>query len=64
MERIFSLIKKHKKSNAIGFENVPLNIKIVVFLVKKEHTFSDLLIYINITLLMKTQENCTCNFAK
>ena len=38
--KIFSSIKKHKKSNAIGFESVPLNIKIGVFLVEKEHTFS------------------------
>ena len=38
--KIFSSIKKHKKSNAIGFESVPLNIKIDVFLVKVEHTFS------------------------
>ena len=37
---IFSSIKKHKKSNEIGFESVPLNIKIDVFSVKKEHTFS------------------------
>ena len=38
--KIFSSIKKYKKSNAIGFESVPLNIKIDVFSVKKEHTFS------------------------
>ena len=38
--KIFSSIKKYKKSNAIRFESVPLNIKIDVFSVKKEHTFS------------------------
>ena len=38
--KIFSSIKKYEKSNAIGFKSVPLNIKIGVFLVKKEHTFS------------------------
>ena len=38
--KIFSLIKKYKKSNTIGFESVPLIIKIGVFLVKKEHNFS------------------------
>ena len=36
----FSSIKKYKKSNAISFESVPLDIKIDVFSVKKEHTFS------------------------
>ena len=40
MKKIFSSVKKHKKSDAIGFESVPLNIKIGVFLVKKGHTFS------------------------
>ena len=35
----FSLMKKYKKSEANGFESVLLNIKIDVFLVKKEHTF-------------------------
>ena len=40
--KIFSSMKKHKESNAIGFESVPLNIKIDVFSVKKEHTFSGL----------------------
>ena len=38
--KIFSSIKKHKKSNVIGFESVHLNIKIGVFSVEKEHTFS------------------------
>ena len=37
--KIFSSIKKYKKSNAIGFESVPLNIKIGSFGTKKEHTF-------------------------
>ena len=32
--KISSLVKKHEKSNTIGFESVPLNIKIGVFLVK------------------------------
>ena len=36
----FLSIKKYKKSNTIGFESVPLNIKNGVFEVKKEHTFS------------------------
>ena len=38
--KLFSSIKKYKKSNAISFESVPLDIKIDVFSVKKEHTFS------------------------
>ena len=38
--KFFSLIKKYKKSNAISFESVLLDIKIDVFSVKKEHTFS------------------------
>ena len=38
---IFSLIKKYKKSDTIGFESVPLIIKIGVFVVKKEYTFSE-----------------------
>ena len=38
--KIFSSIRKYKKSNAIRFESVPLNIKIDVFSVKKEYTFS------------------------
>ena len=38
--KFFSSIKKYKKSNTIGFESVPLDIKIDVFSVKKEHTFS------------------------
>ena len=38
--KFFSSIKKYTNSNAIGSECVPLNIKIDVFLVKKEHTFS------------------------
>ena len=38
--KFFSSIKKYKKSNAISFESVPLDIKIDVFSVKKEHTFS------------------------
>ena len=37
--KFFSSIKKYKKSNTIRFESVPLDIKIDVFLVKKEHTF-------------------------
>ena len=37
---IFSSIKKYKRSNTIGFESVPLNIKIGVFVFEKEHTFS------------------------
>ena len=37
--KIFSAIKKHNKSNGIGFVSVPLNIKIGVFLVKKELFF-------------------------
>ena len=37
---IFSSIKKYKKSTTIGFESVPLNIKISVLVFKKEHTFS------------------------
>ena len=37
--KVFSLIKKDKKSNTISFKSVPLNIKIGGFLVKKEHTF-------------------------
>ena len=43
--KIFSLIKKYKKSNTIGLESVPLNIKIGAFLFKKGHTFPDFLIY-------------------
>ena len=38
--KFFSSIKKCKKSNAISFKSVPLDIKIDVFSVKKEHTFS------------------------
>ena len=42
--KMFSSIKKsrkkYKKSNAISFESVPLDTKIDVFSVKKEHTFS------------------------
>ena len=46
--KFFSSIKKYTNSNAIGSECVPLNIKIDVFLVKKEHTFSVFLhIYIS-----------------
>ena len=37
--KFFSSIKKYKKSNTIGFESVPLNIKIGFFGTKKEHTF-------------------------
>ena len=37
--KFFSSIKKHKKSNTIGFESVSLNIKIGIFLFKKEHIF-------------------------
>ena len=37
--KFFSSIKKYKKSNTIGFESVPLNIKIDLFGTKKEHTF-------------------------
>ena len=37
--KFLSSIKKYKKSNAISFESVPLDIKIDVFSVKKEHTF-------------------------
>ena len=37
--KFFSSIKKYEKSNTIGFERVPLNIKIVFFGTKKEHTF-------------------------
>ena len=38
--KFFSSIKKYKKSNAISFESVPLDIKIDVFsVIKKEHTF-------------------------
>ena len=37
--KFFSSIKKDKKSNTIGFESVPLNIKIGFFGTKKEHTF-------------------------
>ena len=37
--KFFSSIRKYKKSNTIGFESMPLNIKIGVFLVKKEHNF-------------------------
>ena len=40
MTHIFLSIKKYKKSNTIGFESVPLNIKIGVFEVKIEHFFS------------------------
>ena len=39
--KFFSSIKKYKKSNTIGFESVPLNIKICFFGTKKEHTFSE-----------------------
>ena len=35
----FFFNKKAYKIKAIGFESVPLNIKISAFLVKKEHTF-------------------------
>ena len=37
--KFFSSIKKYKKSNTIGFEIVPLNIKIGFVGTKKEHTF-------------------------
>ena len=37
--KFFSSIKKYKKSNAIGFESVPLNIKIGVFVFKKRAFF-------------------------
>ena len=37
--KFFSSIKKYKKPNTIGFESVPLNIKIGFFGTKKEHTF-------------------------
>ena len=38
--KFFSSMKKYKKSNAISFESVPLEIKIDVFSVKKKHNFS------------------------
>ena len=41
--KFFSSIKKYKKSNVISFESVPVDIKIDVFSVKKEHTFSEFL---------------------
>ena len=37
--KFFSSIKKYKKSNKIGFESVPLIIKIGFFGTYKEHTF-------------------------
>ena len=37
--KFFSSIKKYKKSNTIGFDSVPLNIKIGFFGTYKEHTF-------------------------
>ena len=37
--KFFSSIKKYKKSNALSFVSVPLDIKIYVFSVKKELTF-------------------------
>ena len=37
--KFFSSIKNYKESNTIGFESVPLNIKIAYFGTKKEHTF-------------------------
>ena len=37
----FFSIKMNKKSNAISFECVPLDIKIDVFSAKKKHTFSE-----------------------
>ena len=37
--KFFSSIKKYKKSNMVGFESVPLNIKIGFFETYKEHTF-------------------------
>ena len=42
--KFFSSIKKYKKSNAISFENVPLDIKIDIFPSKKSILFPDFLI--------------------
>ena len=48
--KFFSSIKKHKKSNAIGFESVPLNIKIVFFWNQKRAYFFRISLYIDLYL--------------